>query len=77
MKALEKHNANKVRSEVDNMSTTVKTRVQDAVLTAIENSVIAGIEPAMKSINSPSGPDADSVVLDPDRKDFSENIENL
>ena len=59
------------------MSTAVETRVQDAVLTAIENSVIAGIEPAMKSIKTSSGPDADSVVFDPDRKDFSENIESL
>ena len=38
----------KVRSEVDSVMTTVETRVQDAVLTAIENLVIPRVELAFK-----------------------------
>ena len=37
---LEENIVSKVRSEVDNVMTSVKTRVQDKVLTATENSVI-------------------------------------
>ena len=37
MHTLEKNNVNKVRSEVDSVMTTVETRVQDAILTTVEN----------------------------------------
>ena len=50
-----KNIVSKVRNEVDNVMTSVKTRVQDAVLTAIENLVIPRVELAMKSANAPSG----------------------
>ena len=40
VRTLEEDIVSEVRSEVDNAMTSVKTRVQDAVLTAIENSVI-------------------------------------
>ena len=42
VRTLEEDIVNKVRNEVDNAMTSVKTRFQDAVLTAIENSVIFG-----------------------------------
>ena len=55
--------------------TTVETRVQNAILTAVKNLVIPRVELAMKSVNTSSGCGVDSVVLDPDRRDFSGNIE--
>ena len=52
MHTLEKNIVSKVRSEVNSVMTTVETRVQDAVLTAIENLLIPRVEVAMKSINA-------------------------
>ena len=48
----EENIVSKMRSKVDNVMTSVKTRVQDAVLTAIQNLVIPRIELAMKSANA-------------------------
>ena len=55
----------------------VKTRIHDAVLTATENMVIPRVELAIKSDIVSSGRGIDSVVLDPDLRDFSGNIEGL
>ena len=66
-----------MRTEVDSVMTRVETRVQDAVLTALENLVIPRVELAMKSVNASSGRRVDSVVLDCDQRDFSGNIEGL
>ena len=74
---LEKNIADKVRREVDEVITLVEIRVQDAVLTAMENLVICRVELAMKSVDASSGRGMDSVVLDPDRRVFSGNIEGL
>ena len=57
--------------------TTVENRVHEAILTAMESLVIPGVEIAIKSVNASSGRDADSVVPDPDQRDFSGNIESL
>ena len=57
--------------------TTVETRVQGAVLTAIGNLIIPRVELAVKSVNTSSRHGIGSVVLDPDRRDFSGNIEGL
>ena len=57
--------------------TTIETRVQDAVLTAIENVVIPRVELAMKSANVSSGRSVDGDVLEADRRNFSGNIEGL
>ena len=67
----------KVRSEVDVAMTSVETRIQDAVLTEIENLVNPRMELAMKSANAPSGWSVDGNVLQPDQRDFSGNIEGL
>ena len=67
----------KVRSEVDNAMITVETRVQDAVLTAIQNLVIPRVELAMKSADASSGRSIGGNVLEPDQRDFSGNIEGL
>ena len=51
---LEENIVSKVRSEVDNVMTSVETRVQDALLTAIEKLVISRVEFAVKAANAPS-----------------------
>ena len=63
---LEENIVGKVRSEVDNVITSVETRVQDVVLTAIEDLVIPRVELAMKSANAPSRRSVDGNVLEPD-----------
>ena len=66
-----------MQSEVDNVMTSVKTRVQDAVLTAIENLVTPGVELAMKSANAHLERSVDGNVLKPDERDFLRNIVGL
>ena len=55
---------------MDNVMTSVETRIQDAVLTAIEKLVIPRVELAMMSANAPSGWNVDVNVLAPDQMDF-------
>ena len=58
--------------------TTVETRIQDEVLTAIENIVSRRImEWAMKSVNASSGRSVDGNVLELYQRDFLGNIEGL
>ena len=54
--------------------TSVGTRTQDAVLTAIENLLIPRVELAMKSANSHSERIVDGNVLEHDQRDFLGNI---
>ena len=77
MHTLEENIVSKVRSQVDNVMTTVKTTVQDAVLTAIENIVIPRVDLVMKSANASSARSDDGNVLEPDQKDFLGSIEVL
>ena len=77
MHTLEEYIVSQVRSEVDCVMTTVETKIQDAVLTAIESLVILRIELAMKSTNAFSEPNLDGNVLEPDQRDFPGNIEGL
>ena len=74
---LEENIVNKVRSEVDNVMTSVETRVQDKVLTAIENLVIPKVELVMKSADALSGRSVDGHVLESDQRGFLGNIEGL
>ena len=60
-----------------NVLTSVETRVQDAVLTAIEILVIPRVELAMKSANAPSERNVDGIVLEADQRDFLGKIESL
>ena len=60
--------------------TPVDIRLQDAVLTAIENLAIPRVKLAMKSVNASfrqSRRGMDSVVLDLNQRHFSGNIEGL
>ena len=52
MRTLEENIASKVPSEVVSVMTTVEIRVQDAVLTAIWNIVVPGVQLAMESANA-------------------------
>ena len=71
MHTLEENIVGKVQNEVDNVMTSVETRVQDAVLTAIEILVILRVELAMKSAKAPpSDRRVDGKVLELDQKDF-------
>ena len=71
---LEKNIVSKVRNGVDYVMTTVETRVQDAVWTAMENFVIPRVQLAMKSVKASSVQKVDGKVLEPDQRD---NIEDL
>ena len=62
----------KARREVDLVMTLIKTRLQDAVLIAIEILLIARVELAMKSVNASSGRGVVTVVLDLDQGGFRE-----
>ena len=77
MYTLEENIVSKVRSESDSVMATVETRVQHAVLTAIQNVVFSGVELDMKLTNASSGRSVDGSVLEPDQRDFSGNIECL
>ena len=75
IQTLEKNIAIKVRGEEDNVITSVEARVQDAVLTVIENFLASRV--TAKSAIASSGRSVISVVLDPDQRDFWGNIEGL
>ena len=77
IRTFERSITNKVLNEVDNVVATVETRVHDAILSAMEGLVLPRVELAMKSVNESSGLDSESVVLDPDLRNFSGNIESL
>ena len=74
---LEENIVSKVRSQVDNVMTSVETRVQDTVVTAVENLAISRVEWAIKSGNAPSGRSIDGNVLERDQREFLGKIEDL
>ena len=77
MRTLEENIVSEVQSEVENVATTFKPRVQEALLTAMENIVIPRVELAIKPANASSGWQVDGNVLEPDHRDFPGNIEGL
>ena len=62
---------------MDIVITSVETKVQDAVPSAIGNWVIHKMEVAMKSANASSVRSVDGNVLEPEPRDFSGNVEGL
>ena len=74
---LEENIVSKVQNEVNIVMKSVETRVQDAVLTAIEILVIPRVELAMKPANAHPERSVDGNVLEPDQRDFLGNIEGL
>ena len=69
MQALERNFTDRVRSQVDNAVTTVKTRVMTHFgCFGYFRDTIARVELAIKSVKASSGSDPWNFVLDPDRK---------
>ena len=70
MHTLEEIIVSRARSGVDNVMKSIETRIQDAVLAAIEILVILGVELAVKSTNACSEQSFDGNVLEPDHRGF-------
>ena len=61
-KTLERRFNERIDREMSNIVDTVEDRIQNAILTAIENKVTPKIELAIRSVNASSGRDADQCV---------------
>ena len=69
VKTLERCFNEKIDREMSNIVDTVEDRIQNAILTAIENIVAPKIELAIRSINASSGRDATSVSANSERRE--------
>ena len=67
MKTLERSFNENFDREMNNIVDTVEDRIQNAILTAIENIVAPKIELAIRSINASSGRDTTSVSANSER----------
>ena len=67
VKTLERRFNEKIDREMSNIVDTVEDRIQNAILTAIENIVAPKIELAIRSINASSGRDVTSVIANSER----------
>ena len=87
VKTLERCFNERIDREMSNIVDTVEDRIQNAILTAIENIVAPKIELAIRSINASSGRDATSVSANSERREHvgistsfenaSENLDTL
>ena len=71
VKTLERCFSEKIDREMSNIIDTVKDRIQDAILTAIDNIVAPKIELAIRSINASSGQDVISVSANSERREHA------
>ena len=69
VKALERCFNERIDREMNNIVDTVEDRIQDAILTAIDNIVAPKIELAIRSINASSGRDVTSVSANSERRE--------
>ena len=79
VKTLERCFNERIDREMSNIVDTVEDRIQNAILTAIENIVAPKIELAIRSINASSGRDATSVSANSERREhvgISTSFEN-
>ena len=79
VKTLERCFNERIDREMSNIVDTVEDRIQNAILTAIENIVAPKIELAIRSINASSGWDATSVSANSERREhvgISTSLEN-
>ena len=67
VKTLERRFNERIDREMSNIVDTVEDRIQNAILTAIENIVAPKIELAIRSINASSGRDVTSVIANSER----------
>ena len=66
----------RMRNTFDSAVMAVKNRMQDAILTAMIIVVIPPFTMAVRSITGSSGKGPNSIVQNPDRSDFTGNIED-
>ena len=79
VKTLERCFNERIDREMSNIVDTVEDRIQNAILTAIENIVAPKIELAIRSINASSGRDVTSVIANSERGErvgINASIEN-
>ena len=79
VKTLERCFNDRIDREKSNIVDTVEDRIQNAILTAIDNIVTPKIELAIRSINASSGRDATSVSASSERREhvgFNASFEN-
>ena len=69
VKTLEKCFNERIDREMNNIVDTVEDRIQNAILTAIENIVTPKFELAIRSINASSGRDVTSVSANSERRE--------
>ena len=69
-------NISKIGKAVDNVVMIFENRVHDAILTAISNVIMPGVERAVRLITELSGRKHNSVLQDRDQRDFSGNSKN-
>ena len=69
VKSLEKCFNERIDREMSNIIDTVENRIQNAILTAIDNFVAPKIELAIRSINASSGRDVTSVSANSERRE--------
>ena len=80
VKALERCFNERIDREMSNIVDTVEDRIQNAILTAIENIVAPKFELAIRSINVSSGRNATSVSANSERREhvgISTSFENV
>ena len=69
VKTLERCFNARIDREMSNIVDTVEDRIQNAILTAIDNIVTPKIELAIRSINASSGPDVTSASVRSERRE--------
>ena len=67
VKTLQRCFNKKINREMSNTVDSFEDRIQNAILTAIDNIVAPKIELAMRSINASSGPDVTNVTVNSER----------
>ena len=71
VRTLERCLNERIDTELNNIVETVEDRIQNAILTAIDNIVAPKIELAIRSINTSSGRDATSVSANSERREHA------
>ena len=71
VKTLERCFDERIDREMNNIVETVEDRIQNAILTAIDNIVAPKIELAIRSINASSGRDVTSVSINSERREHA------
>ena len=66
----------KIRDAVDSVVIVVENRMHDAILTAINDVVIPQVEMTVRPITRTPGNGPNSIVQNPDQRDFTKNTKN-